>query len=313
MPGCVNLDDAKTRQWYNYLYSDDAQQACRKAILRIAPTKANTATLDPQTPGLDMYMCTYDTNGDNQVYGTSFNPTPPNKFNDFAQKHFQVYADTSLQSEPECDLVPQGPYRQDVVAPLGTASGGSFSLKVRTDVLNVNSLYAQNLGQISDMLKLDNYDSPVRTRQAFPYYEDDANEWDPNEWKPTWPEVAQIDHIIPRRDIRGCKCGTNHPNNALVISAQLNNAMSNKMNHPSRIAILQRWVPGYVPSARIWDEREQEAATIDLNENDQNATAQQDRGGCNTSRHGTDWFGIVMIGAIVTLRRRRFRSTVGSC
>lgn len=49
---------------------------------------------------------------------------------------------------------------------------------------------------------------------------------------------ANIDHIIPRKDVSGCGCGTNSPKNAIVISRLLNNEMSNDVEHPLRIQIL---------------------------------------------------------------------------
>jgi hypothetical protein len=43
----------------------------------------------------------------------------------------------------------------------------------------------------------------------------------------------QVDHIIPRKDIKGCDCGSNSFKNALLISAQLNNQMSNYCGDPN--------------------------------------------------------------------------------
>ena len=52
---------------------------------------------------------------------------------------------------------------------------------------------------------------------------------------------AQVDHIIPRKDISGCDCGSNSYANALVISARLNREMSNRCSNPKRLAILQKY------------------------------------------------------------------------
>jgi len=64
-----------------------------------------------------------------------------------------------------------------------------------------------------------------------------------------WAGSAQVDHIIPRVDIRGCRCGTNQFANAAINSAWQNVRMSNDMNHPDRIKALCQWTnPSTLPS-----------------------------------------------------------------
>nr|MBA3500563.1 hypothetical protein [Deltaproteobacteria bacterium] len=46
-------------------------------------------------------------------------------------------------------------------------------------------------------------------------------------WNPDNADAAQIDHIIPRVDNQGCLCGDVTPNNAAVVSLELNQTMSN--------------------------------------------------------------------------------------
>ncbi len=55
------------------------------------------------------------------------------------------------------------------------------------------------------------------------------------------PDGANVDHIIPRKDKYGCGCGPNSYANMLIVSWQVNNAMSNDSDNPSRQQILQRW------------------------------------------------------------------------
>lgn len=55
------------------------------------------------------------------------------------------------------------------------------------------------------------------------------------------PQLANVDHIVPRKDIYGCDCGNNSYANALVISWDLNNEMSNQCDHPDRQAILNKY------------------------------------------------------------------------
>jgi hypothetical protein len=50
--------------------------------------------------------------------------------------------------------------------------------------------------------------------------------------------AAQVHHIIPRKDSKGCDCGTNSNTNAVVISRKLNNEISNDCNSPKLKAIL---------------------------------------------------------------------------
>lgn len=65
---------------------------------------------------------------------------------------------------------------------------------------------------------------------------------DPND-----PCAAQVDHIIPRVDVYGCKCGSNSFSNALLISRALNIKMSNNCSDETRNAILDAFDPTVPP------------------------------------------------------------------
>ncbi len=51
----------------------------------------------------------------------------------------------------------------------------------------------------------------------------------------------QVDHIIPRVDIKGCECGPNSVANAAVISGKLNEANSNYCDTESKLAMFDEW------------------------------------------------------------------------
>lgn len=52
---------------------------------------------------------------------------------------------------------------------------------------------------------------------------------------------AQVHHIIPRLDSRGCPCGAGSFNNALVISAQLNNEIGNDRTNWKLLQIIEMY------------------------------------------------------------------------
>lgn len=54
---------------------------------------------------------------------------------------------------------------------------------------------------------------------------DSKSELQKDDW--TQWDAAEIDHIIPRVDSKGCLCGDVTPNNAAVISREMNHGMSN--------------------------------------------------------------------------------------
>lgn len=156
------------------------------------------------------------------------------------------------QREPQCNLVPKGPYAR-VPLPTGSPAPGPGLDFSADKVLGQNSH--------KDRIRLTNLDdndgvlrSDVRWESLFPlaWNHKDGYPEDDNFTPPVIPsrydhvdpwagDYVNVDHIIPRVDIYGCPCGTNDSANALVISRGLNNKMSNDMYDPDRIAILQKW------------------------------------------------------------------------
>jgi hypothetical protein len=60
------------------------------------------------------------------------------------------------------------------------------------------------------------------------------------------PDAAQVHHVVPRRDLRGCPWGTNAYKNAAVISARLNRHLLNKVPPEKEVAQINN-VPPYTP------------------------------------------------------------------
>ncbi|MDC3961533.1 hypothetical protein [Polyangium jinanense] len=60
------------------------------------------------------------------------------------------------------------------------------------------------------------------------------------------PDEAQVHHVVPRKDLRGCPWGTNAYKNAAVISARLNQHLFNKVPPEKEVAQINN-VPPYTP------------------------------------------------------------------
>jgi hypothetical protein len=60
------------------------------------------------------------------------------------------------------------------------------------------------------------------------------------------PDEAQVHHVVPMKDLRGCPWGTNAYKNAAVISRRLNRFLSNKVPPEKEVAQINK-VPPYTP------------------------------------------------------------------
>lgn len=118
--------------------------------------------------------------------------------------------------------------------------------------------------------------------------------------KPYGDNSPEVDHLIPRVDKYGCGCGTNAPSNALLISRELNNSMSNNyVTNAAREALLTFYtspaaVPRQLPSP---DEGADDSADADL-------------GGCSAGGSSTAGAGILALLVGVVLPRRRRASSL---
>lgn len=152
-----------------------------------------------------------------------------------------------FEKEPECDLTPLGPYQAleaQFPPPSPRQPGSSFSSTQKTKLKAANTA---RWGVLDS-----DYTRVILGRTGGLYYQDTffQTEDDPeNEEYPipptissaVWGQWANVDHIIPRIDVHGCKCGTNSYANAAIISASLNVGMGNNMTDTRRRRILCEW------------------------------------------------------------------------
>ena len=312
------LGETYRRQYNNWRYSSNAQKACEKVIRSSIvdnpdwgayKCKLSTATLmlpgswmkAPSPYNDDDYLCTCDL-----VQGRS---DPADTVN-AADVSYQYYPITKLHPDPEpiCSATPNGPYANVLGMPVPPGTpGGKFSTTLREAVLDENydvhdSNVTSDLISIEgpdEILYTDPYLNPEAGRVTFLPYSDDNDRDTEADYKTyvehstTWNNV-QIDHMIPRFDIKGCPCGTNSPANALVVSGRINGQMSNLADHEARRAILKEWTNYFdlYPGALVGPTTGEEAAETDAAS-----------GGCSTTG-GTGW--LVLIGiACAFVRRRR--------
>jgi uncharacterized protein (TIGR03382 family) len=226
--------DGQWRNYFNWIYADTAQDACYKEVLKLDPGMEDTATVVAGD------ICVYDYDDDGDIDGRDYSATA------------STMSTTEFTREPECDLTPEGPWKDLSTGP-GTP-GEHFLESVRNQVLDANySKYGSlksDAGPSADPQPgTQDFDQVRHTRVAHHPYTDDPDVTTVPQVPTNLTDYAQIDHIIPRRDVNGCPCGPDDASNALVISSQLNQSMSNRMDHPDRIKLLKEFVPGYVPPA----------------------------------------------------------------
>jgi MYXO-CTERM domain-containing protein len=251
--------EGQQRQYNNWQYSSGALKSCEKIIEKHVlqnPDIAsrvkcfsgthkllNFGTWTAASPpyNAEGYMCTCDWNHDGVTNATdaSIGPFPVTK--------------AYLSPEPVCSATPTGPYK-DIYgssAPTGTPGGG-FDDYMRWDVLAENAII-HNGTEGTDLLQIEGPEGALvtdptvnqwATRYTHAPYNDDHDpetETMSANAQSAIGQSLQIDHIIPRFDIKGCPCGTNGVENTLVVSGTINNQMSNLVKHPSRRAILKEW------------------------------------------------------------------------
>jgi uncharacterized protein (TIGR03382 family) len=308
---CNNTQDSWPRpslqSYYNWVYSSTPQKACRKQVLKTVPEDADSAVAIEIDDSL--WACFYDWDDDGSTWANEGGEDDDGDLidDDDYSSITLMTLQTNIEREPECDLIPQGPYTnanpghpRPVVRPMG---GGKFSNDQRYWVKDENILKYGS--QQSDAHPLSTPQTNIGDSQAIwltrftlQPYEDDAEIDDPMQL-PNFNGTLQIDHIIPRIDIHGCKCGTNGYNNAAAISTTLNNKMSNNMRDPDRIKMLQAFVPGYVPPSRTVGEEDEPRV-------DEVATTVDEVGGCSaTGSKSTSSLALLALALLWTQRRRR--------
>lgn len=167
-----------------------------------------------------------------------------------------VGVEINITKDTCCSRIPHGPYEAESGG--GSTEGGTFSDTLKTNALNLNKSAPHHKGVIwSDAGSWRGIpDQPLPPRQpgaGTDYYQTlsykaallAADDDDPNPLskKKYPPDSAELDHIIPRLDSKGCECGTNSAANAALISRKLNGQMSNSCLNPDRRRMLERWAP----------------------------------------------------------------------
>ena len=229
----------ETEQVNAQLFASNAEKACKQLITKMNPAayqynpskkiKACTwSTTDPndetcygiwQTPfdppdEGQVAWCVYDVTG-----GANGGPDGDIDWDDATMLGYTVSYQTQ-QPDPHCFCTATGPYDGLAWAHEEESKWAiaiawlrhTFPKGLKTAVLAKNKM-TNNNAYVSDARRPnDTIFDPEPNLQKDNLYDADA---------------AEIDHIIPRVDSKGCLCGQVTPNNAAVISRQLNASMSN--------------------------------------------------------------------------------------
>ncbi len=293
------------RAYYGALYRKSALDACRKNSQLRSPSSAlkqkQRDVYAVQKIDDTSYICALD------CYSPNFSDYGDGKIdsNDFSQCAVLIDAVVNLETEPMCDLIPNGPYK-DLGPARGMLDGQKFGQTMRDAIIAKNQ--SQN-AQGTIMSELANYPAyePFgtlnRIAQSDMPYDDDAWVDDPFPPNPngTYASSVQIDHIIPRVDVHGCACGPASYANAIPISASLNGAMSNNSQHPARKLILQTWTKTKWMLSSAQDDSGEAVDELDA---DPGAADDGEIGGCSAGGTGGVG-GLVLVGLGLVAARRR--------
>jgi hypothetical protein len=220
---CQEASFAQTRNYFNKLFSDGAQAACEQAIYYSSyqgtAVTAKGPGGSPLAANADVAFCWLA--GGSTAYTS-------------------VWLE-SIEREAMCERTPNGPYTS-----LGTAGtdGASFTTTKRTNIRNANMRRNGGVLRSEAGVAAPPPGTPIAGE---PYnalgYNGSIFSHESDMWIPyiNGPALANVDHIIPRKDIYGCDCGPSSYANMLIISWDLNNRMSNDSEHPDRQALLDMW------------------------------------------------------------------------
>lgn len=216
--GGPQLSFAQERAYWNKVYRDDPVDAC-KLSWSYHPTAKNFPKKALPIDAVS-YGCYVN------WFNMGYSSTPDN-----------IITLEDVTREPCCELTPNGPYKS--MGMTGT-DGGDFNGK-RDNIRMSNLRY--NRGVLRSDVGPARPPVVVLTEYDNLYLNDTIFAWEDDMAIPyiSGPQLANVDHIIPRKDIYGCDCGNNSYANALVISWDLNNEMSNQCDHPDRQAILNKY------------------------------------------------------------------------
>ena len=152
-------------------------------------------TADPTTD-----VCYWDSNGDGVVDDTD-------------KSVDALIVEKPLTPEPQCYCTAHGPY-----------AGLTWNTNMTWGEMELVTLFHVFPKELKKAVLAKNFGDHGGT-----YVSDSPTDPNPVVQKMNYqaPDAAQIDHIIPRTDSQGCLCGDPTPENAAVISSELNGMMSN--------------------------------------------------------------------------------------
>lgn len=218
---CSNPSVWEPQNWItfqNWKYSDTGLQACDKYFQKEDPGIYNGIVAVFPTSNPDNFDCYMDGNGDGVAN--------PNDSSFYTQVHI-----ATVTRDECCDLTPEGPY-SNLPGLWPTSRGGDFAQSLKDGILANNNAtnnlpisyeYHSDATTVPPMSTAVDYWTTLVARGAL------------------LDRYPQVDHIIPRKDSKGCTCGSNSKANALVISGKLNREMSNNCLDPKRLQILDAY------------------------------------------------------------------------
>lgn len=236
---------AKQRLFYSRFFKDSPQSACDLWARKVSPqstvwTTANRALNeavpihDPNDPNapVDSYECNFDCNRNGVL-----DANDPSACGVFPGRFANRLV---AQTDPVCDRA------SDVHGPYDDGTTGGYARGAEFTTAQKSSFKAANAARDSQgRLTSDAYPLIVNGVHADVHFLDATA---------GSSSSIQIDHLVPRKDVYGCGCGTNSPRNAGLVSAGLNNKMSNDPSNPVRQALLGKFAPPPPTPAPALDE-----------------------------------------------------------
>ncbi len=204
-------------------FSSSAKQACKKYLKIVQPSVSTFEAwpIDSDGDGEDdEARCAWDYDRDRDI-----------DFNDWTVWGYVVTKRTITPLDHcKCTSNNSAPYK-------GLAWSGKIGVSEAYSVLIFHAfpkdlkkaILDDNYTSHGNMYKSDANTDPHQTLQKDNIYDIDA---------------AEIDHIIPRTDSQGCICGDPTPDNAALVSREINAKMSNTSPKwdPDRAALFQQYV-----------------------------------------------------------------------
>jgi hypothetical protein len=247
-PDCKGtLTRAQLMHWYRELYFGTAIEACASYWRSKKWYKKVGIKPLPNQPAATWQACFRDSNGNGIMDTVDDDPNDlwPDEYGDSSWvERWPVERDSC------CSLVPNHTRYSSLGAtePAMTRPGSRFTSTQRQAILQWNEQQGGQGHPVSDAFYdndgviLDPYNNLLSVVNPKWYYFSD------DDMTMVWADdMPQIDHIVPRVESHGCPCGTSEWSNAAVISARLNVTMSNDCEHPERIRMFEKFVPGYTP------------------------------------------------------------------